>query len=94
MVGDTRFVRLVLRSPDAATVSVTGDFTDWSEVPMTRDGELWVVELAVESGAHHYGFLVDGAWHVPADAPGRAEDEWGGMHATLMVAPTDAESEM
>jgi len=83
--GSEPSVRIRLRAPDAASVAVMGEFTDWSEVPMSRDGKYWVLSLPVSKGAHHFGFLVDGQWYVPADAPGRTIDEWGGEQATLIV---------
>lgn len=91
---DGRIVRIVLRAPDATTVSFTGDLSDWRRVPMARTADGWVVELPVTAGAHHYGFLVDGEWHVPEDAPGRSEDEWGGVHATLLVPDVPEREEM
>ena len=39
----------------------------------------------MESGAHHFGFLVDGEWFVPETATGRVSDEWGRVNATLVV---------
>ena len=77
---------LGLRAPDASRVSVAGDFTNWSEVPMIRKGDVWLVQLPVTPGPYHFGFFVDGAWHVPQEAPGIAEDEWGGTHATVFVS--------
>lgn len=44
-----------------------------------------MVEIPVESGAHHFGFLVDGEWFVPETATGRVSDEWGRVNATLLV---------
>lgn len=92
--GQATTVRLELRSRDALTVAVAGDLTQWQEVPMVRGADGWVVELPVEPGAYHYGFLVDGAWYVPPDAPGRVEDDWGGVHATLIVERSIEDVEM
>ncbi len=76
---------LSLRAPDAYRVTCAGDFTNWMEIPMIRTGDAWLVQLPVTPGPHHFGFFVDGAWYVPPEAPGIAEDEWGGIHATLFV---------
>lgn len=41
---------------------------------MTREGEAWVARVRVKPGLYHYGFLVDGEWHVPEHAPGKVAD--------------------
>jgi hypothetical protein len=66
-------------------VEILGDFTFWEPVEMRRDGDAWVVELEIPEGAHHFGFLVDGAWFLPEDAPDAVPDEWGRRNATLVV---------
>lgn len=79
-------VRLTVRAPDGATaVSVLGDFTLWEEVAMTATGGRWTVEMVVPAGTHHFGFLVDGAWYLPDDAPDAVPDEWGRSSATLII---------
>lgn len=78
-------VRLTLDAPESAAVAVTGDFTLWEPVAMTWDGEGWSVELAVNAGTHHFGFLIDDEWHVPDDAPDVVPDEWGRLTATLVI---------
>ena len=70
---------------DAHGVQVLGDFTLWEPVAMTADGSRWTVELEVPIGTHHFGFLVDGSWYLPDDAPDAVPDEWGRRSATLVV---------
>jgi hypothetical protein len=69
----------------AESVSVLGSFSDWEEIPMRRQGNVWVAEVPVEPGLYYFGFLVDGEWYVPEDAPGRVTDDFGRMNATLVV---------
>ena len=84
-------VRFVLETPGtASTVAVLGDFTLWEPVALTREGPRWAVEVEVPSGTHHFGFLVDGAWYVPDDAPDAVSDEWGRRNATLVIEEGDA----
>ena len=52
---------------------------------MTRRGQRWEVEMEVEAGAHHYGYLVDGEWYVPEDDRSLVPDEWGRMTALLVI---------
>ena len=77
--------RFTLSSPTADRVQVMGDFSAWEPVEMRQEDGHWVLELPVESGVHHFGFLVDGEWFVPAAATGRVSDEWGRVNATLLV---------
>jgi 1,4-alpha-glucan branching enzyme len=66
-------------------VQVLGDFTVWEPVSMQARGGLWTVDLDVPAGTHHFGFLVDGAWYLPDDAPDAVPDEWGRRSATMVV---------
>lgn len=84
--GSPPSVRFALEAPDAERVELTGDFTGWEPVAMRPTDGRWVVEMPVRPGVHHFGFRVDGRWHVPPDAPGRVDDEWGRVNATLVVS--------
>lgn len=74
-----------LAAPEAREVVLLGDFTGWEPVRMERADGRWRLVLEVRPGVHHFGFRVDGRWHVPEDAPGRVDDEWGRVNATLVV---------
>ena len=79
-------VRLrVTPAAPATSVQILGDFTLWEPVPMTRDGDAWVLDLQVPTGTHHFGFLVDDEWYVPDDTPDVVPDEWGRLSATLVI---------
>lgn len=85
--GDaTSRVRLAVTPLSAATrVQLLGDFTLWEPLEMTQDGSRWTLEVPVPPGTHHFGFLVDDEWYVPADIPDVAPDEWGRLTATLVI---------
>lgn len=89
-VVDPRRGRVAFRleEEEAERVAVVGDFSGWSEVPLERRDGTWVVELTLEPGLYHYGFVVDGEWHVPEGVPGRTEDEWGRPTAVFLVPET------
>lgn len=84
--GDPPEVSFALVRPEAESVDIAGDFTNWEPVPMVRDDGVWKVLLPVEPGAHHFAFRVDGDWFVPEDAPGRSLDEWGLPQMILLLA--------
>ncbi len=85
-----RTLVLAVKAEGARSVECVGEFTDWQAVPMLRDGDVWRVTLPIKPGTHHFGFLVDGAWYVPPDAPGLTEDEWGEVQATIFVSEPNA----
>ena len=89
-VADGRHLTLDLTVEGARTVECAGDFTEWKRVPMQKIGESWRLVWPIEPGAYHFGFFVDGTWYVPSDAPGRSEDDWGEVHATIVVEETEA----
>ncbi len=74
-----------LAEGNAGEVSVLGDFSGWEPIPLRREGRLWIARVPVEPGLYHFGFLVDGVWQVPGDAPGQVTDEFGRVNATLIV---------
>ena len=83
-------VQLVFRAPNAARVSVVGDFTGWdpSKAVMTRDPDsgLWSVSLAVPAGRHVYAFLVDDSvWVRDPRAPAAPDEDFGRPGSVLLV---------
>ncbi len=66
-------------------LAVMGDFTLWEPVAMTRDGARWSVQMEIPSGTHHFGFLADGDWYLPEDAPDAVPDDWGRKNATIVI---------
>ena len=79
-------IRLSVKAPEgAAAVAVLGDFTLWEPVAMEAEDGRWTLEMDVPAGTHHFGFLVDGNWYLPDDAPDAVPDEWGRRSATLVI---------
>ena len=73
-------------APSARTVEVSGDFTKWQPVALTRETTgWWSVTLPVSTGTHQINVRVDGgAWIAP---PGllTSRDEFGGVVGILVV---------
>lgn len=79
-------IRVSVRAPRGTQeVELMGDFTFWEPIPMTRDGDEWSLELGAAEGIHHFGFLVDGIWFLPEDAPDAVADDWGRKNATMVI---------
>ncbi len=76
------------RAPDASSVQLVGDFTQWQESPVDlqrgADG-VWLAAVQIPPGMHHYRFLVDGEWRDDPDCPTRAPNPFGGENMTRQV---------
>jgi hypothetical protein len=85
--GSPAIVMVRVSPPVAASVAVLGDFDEWAPIELARAGagNEWTVELVLEPGTYHFGFLVDGEWWVPEGLQGTVPDEWGRMNATMVV---------
>lgn len=85
-------VQLAANFPDAESVAVTGDFTDWSIEGMgmqQRDDGVWSLELDVEPGCYEYKFIVDGVWKVDPENPERVRNNYGQLNSILVVPSAD-----
>jgi hypothetical protein len=85
--GSPAIVTVRVAPPSATSVAVLGDFGEWAPIALARAGaqDEWTVELVLEPGTYHFGFLVDGEWWVPEGLQGTVPDEWGRMNATMVV---------
>ena len=92
--GSVRVIKFVLVAPQAATVSVVGDFNNWDvqATPMTRTptGGTWSVALKLPAGRHVYAFVVNGAngtsqWVADPTAPLAPEDGLGAPNSVVLV---------
>jgi hypothetical protein len=77
---------IVVQAPDAETVELAGDFTDWKPVTLRRWGpDSWRTLLPVSPGLHRLAIRIDGGeWRAP---PGTRpiESEFGGQVAEVVV---------
>lgn len=85
-----RTVKFVLIAPQAAKVSVVGDFNGWDSAatPMKSQGAggAWTVFVPLQPGLHVYSFVVDGS-HFVADpsAPIAPDDGFGHRSSVVLV---------
>jgi hypothetical protein len=86
-------VQFVVVVPNAASVSLVGDFNDWDEAatpmtPVAGDG-VWSVTVPLAPGRYRYSFLVDGAtWLPDPAAPRGLEDDFGRPNSVVTVGGT------
>jgi 1,4-alpha-glucan branching enzyme len=78
--------RLRVQAPAARLVEVSGDFTDWEPVRLTRAADgWWEARLPIAAGLHQLNVRVDGGeWLVPPGLSRRA-DGLGGLVGVLLV---------
>jgi hypothetical protein len=78
--------RIRVLAPNASSVELSGDFTQWTPLPLQSEGRgWWTISLSISAGTHEVNVRVDrGAWLVP---PGLAslDDEFGGSGGLLVV---------
>jgi hypothetical protein len=83
-------VKFVLVAPQAARVSLVGDFNDWdpAATPMERTptGGTWSVVVPLRAGRHEYAFVVDGKqWLPDPSAPLAPVDGLGAPNSVVLV---------
>src|SRR6266480_3775735 len=81
-------VLLTIYAPQAHTVEISGDFTDWQPVPLSRDPadhESWVGTFRISSGMHRINVRRDGGpWLVPGGTR-RSPDDYDGEVGIFIV---------
>lgn len=84
VIGDSTR-RVEVRAADATTVDIVADFTDWTPVPLAREGDRWTLVRQIAPGPHRLALRIDGGdWRAPANLP-EAHDEFGGVVGLLTV---------
>ncbi|NIM52607.1 MAG: hypothetical protein GTN78_05975 [Gemmatimonadales bacterium] len=83
-------MQFVVVAPGAATVSLVGDFNDWSTsaTPMqvVEGNGIWSVTVPLGPGRYRYAFLVDGStWLSDPSAPRALEDDFGRPNSVVTV---------
>jgi len=90
VTATTTPIQFVLVAPDAASVSLVGDFNHWDSAAMPlREGAdgVWSVVVPLARGAFTYSFVVDGdEWRADPAAPAAPAD-FGRPSSVLYVSP-------
>jgi 1,4-alpha-glucan branching enzyme len=66
-------------APDANTVLLVGDFTNWEQRPiaMHKRGGAWSATVELPPGKHYYRFMVDGEWRDDPECTVRVSNPFG-----------------
>ncbi|HYU09761.1 MAG TPA: glycogen-binding domain-containing protein [Gemmatimonadales bacterium] len=74
-------VGLTIYAPGASAVEISGDFTDWRPVPLSRkqiNGDAWEARFHIPRGIHRINVRRDGGpWMAPAGTT-RSNDDYDG----------------
>ena len=87
-------VRFALARPEAASVTIAGNFNDWSTSshPMSRMGSTspWTAVVPLPPGEHLYMFVVNGTeWVSPPLAEDYVDDGFGARNGVVVVRPDE-----
>ena len=80
--------QFVLVAPQAASVSLVGDFNDWdpARAPMQTAQGVWATVVRLAPGRYRYAFLVNGVeWRADPGAPAAKDDEFGTPSSVVTV---------
>jgi Glycogen recognition site of AMP-activated protein kinase len=84
----TTLNRFIIYQPDISRVELSGTFTSWKRIPMTRVGAsgYWEANFNLQAGEHRYIYILDGQQRV-ADptVQAREKDDFGGENSILFV---------
>jgi hypothetical protein len=83
-VGGQRVLRV--RVPNARTVELSGDFTGWKPIPLTRAGtDQWEARVPIAPGIHRVAIRVDGDAWTPPPGVNAVPDEFQGTVGVIVV---------
>ena len=80
--------QFVLVAPQAASVSLVGDFNDWdpARARLQPAHGVWTTVIQLPPGRYRYAFLVNGVeWRADPSAPHAADDEFGTPSSVVTV---------
>jgi 1,4-alpha-glucan branching enzyme len=76
-------------APQAGSVLVAGDFTQWEGAPIRLVKEstgVWKTTVALKPGRYQYRLLVDGQWQNDPECPQLEPNAFGSANCVLSVA--------
>src|SRR2546423_14168322 len=82
-------VTFSLLAPEALSVKLVGDFSNWEDQPVDlkklKNGR-WKATLALTEGRHEYRYLVDGQWRGVHNGPPLVPDCFWGVKLVCCLA--------
>lgn len=81
-------MRFVLFEPEASSVELVGNFTDWHPMEMKRLGSsgYWEIRLRLSEGRHRYSYLIDSEKYIHDPTVLLSEgDDYGGQNSIIRI---------
>jgi 1,4-alpha-glucan branching enzyme len=76
------------KAPQAQSVLLAGDFTEWQQAPLgmkkSKNG-VWTKTATLAPGKYEYRLLVDGQWCDDPECPTRQPNQFGGENCVCVV---------
>jgi 1,4-alpha-glucan branching enzyme len=75
-------------APQAANVTLVGDFTGWQQapLPLKKDNKgVWKKTVSLLPGRYEYRLMVDGEWRDDPQCPNRCPNQFGGENCVCLV---------
>lgn len=83
------YLQFRLQAPDARSVAVAGDFTNWEPRYYLSDVDgdgVWTGRIPLAPGVHEYMYVVDGSrWMTDPGAERYADDGFGNRNAVVTI---------
>ena len=82
-------INFTILDPDAQTVALVGDFTDWEEKPLTlkrQKNGLWKTAVPLWPGNYEYRYLVNGQWRDDPECQEHRSNSFGSQNCVRVVA--------
>jgi len=77
---------LRIRVPSARTVELSGDFTNWKPITLSRaDADRWETTLPIPPGIHRLAIRVDGDSWAPPPGVSSVPDEFQGTVGVIVI---------
>ena len=77
--------RIEVRVAADSLVEIMADFTQWMPARLSRVGNVWILERAIDSGPHRIAVRIDGGeWRAPVNLPS-ADNGFGGNVGLITV---------
>ncbi len=77
-----------LQDPNAASVQLVGNFTDWEKKPINLKKDknaTWKATVSLAPGTYQYRFVVDGQWRDDPACQKRVPNQFGAMNCVREV---------
>ena len=88
-IAAKRTVTFAYQAPEAKTVSLAGNFTNWDQAAVSlkkSKSGLWKTTLSLAPGTYEYRLVVDGQWRDDPQCPMRVANPFGTENCVRTVA--------